>query len=213
MGRPKGSRNKNSKSAPSASGPVTTEHNKAANSVDTLTDDQHHALVAQSAKKYAQALEEKKAADARFKATCKTIKSDGVELDDVKKYIEIGSPEGQKRIKADFEASIRIARWRNTDIGQQFKLFDETDTSSFQAGKEAGIQGQPAKPPAHADINEWLRGWGTGQAALMKKGFKEPKALPAPEPVVETSENDDEKDLRPPFLQESHAEPAEADEF
>lgn len=192
MGRPKGSKNKGPAAPRKAkanggngAGPrVETTHHQ--NSTP-LTDEQSHVLVDQAARTYAKALDEKKAADARFKNVCKTIRSDGVKLQDVKDYLEAESEEGQARMRERVERMARIARWRGFPIGTQAELFPDgmTPSRSFTAGKEAGLGGLKAEPPATANVDEWMRGWHAGQAILGER-FKD---------------DEDVDDVRPPFLQ------------
>jgi hypothetical protein len=172
LGRPRGSKNRPKTIDPAASRRKsprtarvnTTEHKNS----EPLTDEQQHHLLDQSARVYARALELKKNADAKFKLACKTIKSDGVKLADVKTYLEAETEEGQAQIRARVEAAARIARWRNFPIGTQFTLFleDQTPSHSYTTGKEAGLAGLRAEAPSNANIEEWLEGWQAGQAIL-----------------------------------------------
>ena len=170
MGRPKGSKNRpksETESSPQPR-PATTDHAKAASKTD-LTDDQLHSLTAHHSQHYAKALAAKKLADAAFKNVCKLAKAEGVSVDDIKTYIDLDSEEGQARLRAKVEAAARIARWKGASLGTQFSLFDESETNSFQAGKEAGMAGHAAKAPAGRDVNEWMRGWQVGQQANLAR--------------------------------------------
>jgi len=193
-GRPKGSKNKTN--GQGGSTPEVIDHSK--NSTP-LTDEQQHVLLDQSARAYAKALDEKKASDAHFKNTCKTIKGDGVKLQDVKDYLAAETPEGQAKMRERVEAMARIARWRNFPIGTQAELFPEgmTPTMSFTAGKEAGLAGLSAKAPSTANTEEWLKGWQSGQAQLASS-FK---------PIGGDEEAGE--DLRPQFLRDRHADAEE----
>ena len=179
MGRPKGSTNKpktdgNSAKAPK-SGPQETPHQNSA----PLTDDQAHALLDQSARSYAKALEAKKRYDAELKLVCKAIKADGVKLSDVKLYIEAATEEGQEAIRKRAEDIARIARWRNFAVGHQADMFDEgspTTNRSFVAGREAGMGGEKAEVPLNYDSENWMAGWHAGQEALLTGGIKQTPA-------------------------------------
>jgi len=175
MGRPKGSRNKSSKTVPSSEGPVTTKHNEAAAKAD-LTEDQQRALLATAARDYEAALHVKNDASAAFIKVCKRIKGDGVSIDDVKTALKLQTPEGEAALKAAIAAQIRVARWYNSPIGTQASLFGEaagnghdSENAAYKAGKQAGLDGAKAVVPTHFDANEWLRGWQEGQAALASR--------------------------------------------
>lgn len=179
MPRTKGALGKKTVAKKNGGSPPVTDHAAAASKTD-LTDEQLQGLTSHHVGKYKAALEAKKAAAAGFLNVCKLAKAEGVKIADIKDWIALDTEEGQKRIKEEFEARIRITRWRNFDIGHQFKLFDESDTNSFQAGKEAGMAGEVAKPPAGRDVQEWMRGHAAGQQIKMS-GFKELKERDAAE--------------------------------
>ena len=194
-----------------ATTPEKTEHAKAASKTD-LTDDQLQALTAHHANAYKVSLEAKKLKDAEFKNVCKLAKAEGVTVDEIKMYLDIVTPEGQARVKAQVEMAARIARWRNADAGTQFKLFDDGDTNSFQAGKEVGLAGDPLKVPAGRDVEEFSRGWHEGQRIKISgiKTFRgtADDVLDAPEiPGDELDEGGE--GAEPDELEPVEAEPAE----
>ena len=194
MGRPRGSKNRE-KSVPKADGITTTKHNVAAAKAD-LTEDQQRALLEQSVVTYEAALKVKNDATAAFIKECKRIKGDGVSLDDVKTAIKLSTPEGEAKMKAALEAQLRVARWLNADIGTQFSLFRDdgsgAENASYKAGKTAGMAGKPSSAvPAHFDVNEWMRGYGDAQAALLAN-IKQQKQRDADEfDAIEAPANDD----------------------
>jgi hypothetical protein len=185
MGRPKGSKNrqagaaKAAKSAPRSDGVTTTKHNIAA-AAASLTDDERQALTRHHVGQYKRDLEAKKAADATFKNTCKKAKSDGVALSEIKTFIEMETPEGEKRVAENLEQSLRIARWLGSNIGDQLGLFANGEAdgdpagAAYRAGKRAAMENKKGIPPSHYDRDEWLRGYQDAQAALIESmGTKE----------------------------------------
>jgi hypothetical protein len=213
MGRTAGAKDK-SKRKPRGSGgdkPEKTEHAKAASKTD-MTDDQLQALTAHHASAYKVALEAKKLHDANFKNCCKLAKAEGVTVDEIKLYLDIVTPEGQARVKAQVEMAARIARWRRATIGEQFKLFDDGDTNSFQAGKEAGLAGDPLKVPTGRDIEEFSRGWHEGQRIKIS-GIKTFQGERGAEDVETTAPGDELDDgaegAEPDETEPPETEPAE----
>lgn len=175
MARPKGSTDKTpraprgSKKVGTGDGrPATTEHN-AAHAAEKLSDDERYALMQNAIPRYEDALANKKKYDAGFKEECKRLIALGVSIDAVKFAIKLKTPEGAAEAKANLEMQVTIARWMNADIGHQFTLFREDgeegteENASYKAGKEAGVQGESAKPPRQWDAQDWLRGHGDGQ--------------------------------------------------
>ena len=185
-GRPKGSVNK--KKGNGADAIPTTDHRDNVAKAP-LTDEQREALTNSWVREYEKSLALKKAADADLKNICKKAKADGVTLAEIKAYIDAGTEEGQEKLQEDAERLARVARWRNFDIGHQFRM--ELDAPAPVAnrsrvlGKEAGLAGEKATPPKNCDVNEWMAGWQDGQAALAG-GIKK---LP-----------EDDEDIRPEFL-------------
>lgn len=171
MARPK-------KTAPTSEKPVTTLHNEAAARAD-LTEDQQRANLALAVTAYQASLKNKNDYAAEHLKVCKRIKGDGVDIADVKTAIALQTPEGEASLKAKMAAEARVARWMGSAIGTQFGLFEEDITSedkAFQAGKRAGLAGEKSTAPAGFDLNEWLRGWQIGQAALMGMHLKQKAA-------------------------------------
>jgi hypothetical protein len=188
MARPKGSVDKKpraprrSKKVKTADGrPATTEHN-AAHAAEKLSDDERYALLQQAIPRYEDALANKKNYDKRFKDECQRLIALGVTIDAVKYAIKLKTPEGAALAKADLEMQVTVARWMNADIGHQFTLFRDDgeegteENASYKAGKESGVLGEStANIPRKWDINEFLRGYGDGQAINLDK-FKQKKA-------------------------------------
>ncbi len=154
---------------------------------NAFTDDQARGLHFSShVPAYEKALKAKKDADAAFKNVCKTIKSEGGSIDDVKLTIKLRSPEGEKEFKEQIERQRRVAEWNNLPIGGQGWLLDEDrrpiEDRAFEDGKKAGLEGKDASPP-HAPGTEayeaWMKGWHEGQA-ILAQGFKK-----GPEPTAE----------------------------
>lgn len=174
MSRPTGSKNK-PKEAPRSDGITTTKHNEAAERAD-LTEDQQRANLALAVTAYQASLKNKNDYVAEHLKVCKRIKGDGVDLADVKTAIALQTPEGEAKLKARMAAEARVARWYGSAIGTQFGLFEDDITSedkAFQAGKRAGLAGEKSAAPDGFELNEFLRGWQIGQAALMGLHIKQ----------------------------------------
>src|SRR3546814_18797704 len=91
-----------------------------------MSDDQARGLHFSShVPAYEKALAAKKKADADLKNVCKTIKSDGGSVDDVKLTIKLRTPEGEKEFKEQIERQSKIAEWNNLTIGGQGSILDE----------------------------------------------------------------------------------------
>jgi ribosome modulation factor len=133
---------------------------------------------------YEKALAAKKKADADFKNVCKTIKSDGGSVDDVKLTIELRTPEGEQKFKDLLERQRRVAEWNNLPIGQQGWLLDEDrrpiTERAYEDGKKAGMEGKDCSP-SHASGTEaceaWIKGWHEAQA-ILAGGFKKGPTAP-----------------------------------
>lgn len=175
MSRPVGSKNRPKDAPTSDSRPATTRHNEAAARAD-LTEDQQRANLALAVTAYQASLKNKNDYTAEHLKVCKRIKADGVSLDDVKTAVKLQTPEGEAALKARMEAEARVARWMGSAIGTQFGLFEEglpSEDRAFEAGKRAGIAGEKSTVPEGYDLNEWLRGWQIGQAALLERHIKQ----------------------------------------
>lgn len=146
-----------------------------------LSDDQRFALTEQHKKTYIKRLAEKKAADKALQDLGKEVKADlgKYGLKQIKDMIDLETPEGEEKLKAEMESRAQVMRWLGMDIGTQAELFGDTDRrpvteKAFAEGKAAGIKGEAHKNPYHQTNpghGEWQRGWEIGQNTVMK-GFK-----------------------------------------
>ncbi len=159
------------KAAPASGGPG---HNSGA-----LDDEHLQALhISNHLPLYERALKAKKDADATFKNACKTIKSEGGSIEDIKLTIQLRTPEGEALLKARIEAQMRTARWAGVAIGTQADMFAPDPRSlrerAFDEGKRAGLAGEPLNIPASyspgsdGDIG-FKEGWHHGQTLLAGK--------------------------------------------
>ncbi|TIX28825.1 hypothetical protein [Mesorhizobium sp.] len=167
MSRPKGSLNKKPKlSVVGNSGPGVG-HN-------ALSDEAMQALhLNNHVPSYERALKAKKDADAAFKNVCKLIKAEGGTVAAVKLTLDLRTPEGEAKLKAQIEESIRVARWSNLPVGTQGDIFGPDrrppEERAFDEGKLAGMSGKDCKPPHAPDTeayNKWVEGWHHGQSVL-----------------------------------------------
>lgn len=166
MARPKGSLNKKPKLSVVGSSPGVG-HN-------ALSDEAMQALhLNNHVPSYERALKAKKDADAAFKNVCKLIKAEGGTVASVKLTLDLRTPEGEAKLKAQIEESIRVARWNNLAVGTQGDIFGPdrrpVDERAFDDGKLAGMSGKDCKPPHSPDTeayNKWVEGWHHGQSVL-----------------------------------------------
>jgi hypothetical protein len=163
--------------------------------IQEMDDDQLFQLFDGHKDKYKLALAAKKKADAGLKNTAKIAKADlgkafgktinVVEL--IKRAIELETEEGRESIDEEISAIMRIARWAGAPIGTQFELEMPAEADRFyEEGRRAGLRGATAKPPSQLapgsdQYNDWMRGHGDGQAAIVK-GFKAPQKAEDGEP-------------------------------
>lgn len=174
MGRPKGSKNKSTK---------TDEAGPGHNSRVTLTDEQEQSLFLQHKKSYVLSLAAKKEAAADHMALGKLIKAElGANgLDDIKTAILLESDGGEEALKGRIERQLRVARWMALPFGQQANFLFEDDRTPLidraaAEGKKAGMEGQTRSPPYAASTEAgqaWLSAWSEGQSVLATAGFKQ----------------------------------------
>ena len=181
-GRPKGSTNK-----PKANGAEPTTVGAVAKAVVEKVpqnEEGRQATFYRHTGEYEKALEKKKAADAFFKNTCKTIKTEGTQIEDIKTAIQLKDPAGSAIIRDAIERQLRVARWMNAPVGTQFSILDEVDRTpiderAYEAGKRAGLAGEPATPPRSYTgelITKWTEGFNEGNSVLAQ-GIKEMNAV------------------------------------
>jgi ribosome modulation factor len=136
-----------------------------------MNDDQRHKLTTDYRKRYEHALDAKKAADKTLKDVGKLIKADlgNSGMRDIKDMIELGTPEGEGRIKEEMEARARVMRWMNVPLNTQTSLFPDVDRrpiteKAFGDGKKAGIAGAAHVNPYH-QTNDGHKAWNDGYIA------------------------------------------------
>jgi hypothetical protein len=180
-GRPKGSKNK-----PKANGAETPAVGAAVKAVVEKVpqnEEERQATFYRHTGEYEKALEKKKAADAAFKNVCKIIKTEGIQIEDIKTAISLKDPAGSAILRDLIERQLRVARWMNAPVGTQFSMLDEVDRTpiderAYEAGKRAGLAGDPATPPRSYTgelITKWTEGFNEGNAVLAQ-GIKEKNA-------------------------------------
>lgn len=162
-------------------------------STTDMTPEQEGLLLDHHVGRYEPALAAKKKADADFKNVCKLAKAEGISLSDIKKRIELRTPEGEAKLKADIERTLQIAKWAGMPLGAQAG-FDFTDRRpavdrAREEGRQAGRRGEVLKPPYANELPQYdsfVEGWHQGQkeiASFQKerdaKAFEE-KAGPQP---------------------------------
>lgn len=148
---------------------------------EDLSDEQLQKLFFDHKHLYEARLAAKKKADADLKNACKLIKSEGTKIADIKMAIDLETDEGEARIKADLQSTLRVARWMGASIGQQFEMFDADRTPASERargeGKRAGMKAEARKPPydpSTEQYREWMAGYDEGQA-VNADGFRKPE--------------------------------------
>ena len=211
MARPKGSKNKpkDAGSPAAAANASKPAHGEPGHNRGELTDEQRQKLHLQHVGHYKRALEAKKAADAAMKNVCKAAKAD---LGDhavaaIKTAIFLETPEGQATFKTRIEAELQAARWAGLPVGHQDDMFADrrpAEERAYDEGRADGMAGanQSTKWDASTKAGqEYLRGWGEGQAVQLAN-IKPLDAIGS-DPAVNDGAEDEDRDLRPAFLRES----------
>ena len=208
MGRPKGSKNKSN-----GAGDSSGADNPLAVAVDNsaeLDDDQRQALFWQHKRRYEAALAAKKKADADLKNVAKAAKSElgDTAVADIKLAIELETEEGEARFEARREAENRVARWMGLPEGTQAEMDLEPAVDKARAdGKRAGLQGEQCACPHDSSVPQykaWMDGWHEGQKVLVETKLRPLSVQDKDEAAL----IDEERDLRPRFMQETPEESA-----
>lgn len=144
-----------------------------------MSDEQRAKLTFQHKEKYQRLMAAKKTADTNIRNFGKEIKSDlGAKgLADIKDMVELESPEGEQKLKADMERRARVMRWMAMPIGSTADLFPANDrrpiTEKAEAeGKKAGLAGEPHRNPYHQTNDghgAWNTGYTKGQDVILAK--------------------------------------------
>lgn len=149
--------------------------------IEGLTDDQLYSLTEDHKTRYLTLYKAKTDADTALKNFGRVVKADlGAKgLADIKGLIDLATPEGESRMKAEVERRVRLLRWMQVPIGSMGDMFADTDRTplterAFNEGKRQGLAGESCANPhhhtteAHRYHNE---GWAEGQKTKATKGF------------------------------------------
>ncbi|PYE89621.1 hypothetical protein [Phyllobacterium leguminum] len=125
-------------------------------------------------KDWIEAMEAKKAADAKVKQVGKAIKADlgKYGLDQIKAYEKAQTPEGIPELKARRDADLQAMRFAGVPVNTQLDIFIDRAPAAERAygeGEEAGLRGDTLTNPyneASPEGQEYARGWHEGQGAL-----------------------------------------------
>jgi ribosome modulation factor len=118
-------------------------------------------------------------------------------IKDIKDLRLLEKPKGNEAMQADIERSLRLARWSNSPVGSQFTFFEDARTEkqrAYDAGKHAGLTGQPKKPPYDQgeQYNAWCEGWNDGYEVVLSDFRDKLKPLNADDDEqMDLSERDD----------------------
>ena len=183
-------------------GKKSTKLTVVSNGAADLRDDELRALAISHKGLFERALAAKKAKDSDFLNVSKRIKAElgksGVAI--IKAMIELDSEEGQAVVIERIRAQAKAARWAGLPVGTQIELsLSEPDrTPAVDRARDEGVQAsmgsKPAKPPYSPETPQyksWMEGFHEHQATLAEKIGRG---------------NEEEKDLRPAFLQKREAD-------
>jgi hypothetical protein len=112
--------------------------------LEDLTDEEAQLLLEQHKDSYEDALAAKKKAAAEFLNVCKKAKADlgakAVEM--IKDAIDLDTPEGEARFKADLERKLKVAKWIGSDAlaGTQFEMFADSGKDSVRRAEDEGLR-------------------------------------------------------------------------
>ncbi len=175
MGRPKGSKNKTNGQAANGIG-----HN----GDSKLTDDERRALTLHHKRLYEAADALVEAAKNERTQVGELAKADlgkGA-LGEIKDMIAFGD---EKKLKAEVERKLRLARWMGLPVGMSVDLFADRQPAEERwaaEGKTAGMAGQTCTPPVHlppSGHQVWIGAWHEGQAILASAFGKRKADTPA----------------------------------
>jgi len=189
-GRPKGAKNKKpakGRTAPTASGTVSTNHNKRSAAAEKrpdnvvpirpeLTDEQLRTIFFQERTKVQAALKRKTDADTNYKNVCKSAKGMGVDLGLIK--LSLKEPDVLEAHARERAIKLQtVCRWMNLPLGTQLSLLDEpvrehSDDKAYKDGELAGLEGKDESPPYAPNLpqaNAWRKGYRAGQEKLASR--------------------------------------------
>jgi hypothetical protein len=144
-----------------------------------MADEDRKVLFFLNRNEYVRLLAAKKAADAALKNHGRQIKADLGEhgLAQIKLYEQSRTPEGEAKIKAEFEAQRQAMRWAGIPVNTQVDMFEDLaplDERAFDDGEEAGLRGDTFANPYDENSSAgrlFRQGWEAGQAKLAE-GFR-----------------------------------------
>lgn len=172
------------------------------NGPEPLSEDQTIALTFTHKRAYSAALAVKKKADADLKNAAKLAKAElGADaIADIKDIIAVETEEGEKKLKAEVERKLKIARWMGLPNGANGDLFPQVDRApaidrAAARGKRDGLAGERADPqcdPSVPQYNSYMEAYHAGQKVAFTI-----KPLAPPEPAAGTEEADEFDTLIP----------------
>lgn len=121
-------------------------------------------------------------------------KADGFDMrDEIDLGLRIRRAEKPETVSTSIQRMLQTAAYLALPVNFQMSLFDasaapDARSKAFAAGREAGIEGRDAKPPADltGDLaTEWMAGWHNGQEHLAEAMAKRMEAQNAEAPATE----------------------------
>jgi ribosomal protein L17 len=121
-------------------------------------------------------------------------KSDGFTKKELDLSIDLADLKKEKKVIADVETRLRVARWIGHKMGAQMDLFAEPDRTpavdrAFEEGKTAGLGASPRKSPYAQGLpqnEKWFEGFDAGQAVNASHVGRGPKDPPPGNDGTET---------------------------
>lgn len=157
------------------------------NSGKELTADERQTLFLRDKDAYIRDLAAQKKATKAFQDTCKRIKADGFTNKQIKAAIEMDTPEGEARVRAEVLDILQAAKWVGShQMGNQLDMFQEPDRTpsvdkAYDEGKRTSMENKPAAPvyaPETEQYRHYMQGYHDHQRELAG-GLKAPEQQPS----------------------------------
>jgi hypothetical protein len=161
---------------------------KPGSNLTNLTDDEVRALFLSNRGEYVAAKAKLDAAKKVVDDAVTQAKSDGFTKKELDLSIQLSDLKGEKKVIADVETRLRVARWIGHKMGAQMDLFAEPDRTpsvdkAFDEGKVASMSGKPRKPPYAPGLPQeasWYAGFDKDQERLQASVGRGNATPPAP---------------------------------
>jgi hypothetical protein len=161
---------------------------KPGSNLQNLSPDEQRALFLHNRKEYIAAKAKEAAAKKIVDDIVTQAKSDGFTKKELDLSIELADLKKEKKVIADVETRLRVARWIGHKMGNQMDLFAEPDRTpavdrAFDEGKQASMENQPRKSPYAPGLPQeaqWFDGYDKDQERLQGGVGRGKDTPPAP---------------------------------